>query len=44
MSRHGNSLSRFDAPNISAQVVLQLANPCLHGSHYSHMWPHRRGW
>jgi hypothetical protein len=30
MSGHGNPLSRFDSPNISAQVVLQLANAGLH--------------
>ena len=32
MSGDGNPLSRFDSPNIPAQVVLQLSNPGLHTS------------
>ena len=42
MSGHRNPLSRFNASNISAQVVPELANSRLHGVEYSHMWPHRQ--
>jgi hypothetical protein len=36
MSSHGNPFSRFDSPNIPAQVVFQLADARRH----SQLWPH----